>query len=188
MSSSCPQETNASPIGAALHTHAADLRRFVAGRVAPADVEDVLQTAAVRAMERAHTLKDPKRVRAWLYQIHRNVIVDFQRKAASFGRLLEAQPACDEVPPPPSDICSCSLALAKELNPSYASVLSLVDLDGASRREAATILGITVNNATVRLQRARKALREAMLVHCGVQSVGDCFDCRCVADGCAQAL
>ena len=96
-------------------------------------------------------------------------------------------PELPDAPGPVAEVderCDCSVAQAKSLSPNYASVLNLVDMRGASLTEAATALGITVNNATVRLHRARKALREAMLEHCGVQSARDCLDCRCVSDGC----
>jgi len=163
-----------------------ELRAFVATRVPQSDVDDVLQTAASRALERAESLRDPERARPWLFRLHRNVIVDTLRKRASVERLVDPGTAlpdvADERAEPAS--CACSLAQAKRIKPAYAAVLTLVDVGHASVGEAATALGISVNNATVRLHRARKALRTAMLEHCGVQRPGDCIDCRCAADGC----
>ncbi|MEL6347697.1 MAG: sigma factor-like helix-turn-helix DNA-binding protein [Myxococcota bacterium] len=72
-------------------------------------------------------------------------------------------------------------------SPTYASVLALIDADGASLVETAQQLGISVNTAAVRLHRAREALRRAMREHCGVQNARDCLECRCVFDGCCVA-
>ena len=174
-------------IAQALEAHAPALRRFVGARVPAADVEDVLQSAAMRAVERCETLKDPERVLPWLYRLHRNVIADALRKRASGERLLAAQ--ASELAPSGGEsaadaTCNCGVVQAQRLRPAYAEVLALVDAGEATLPEAAKVLGVSTNNATVRLHRARKALREAMLHHCGVQSARDCMDCRCVLDGC----
>ncbi len=174
----------------ALFTHAGALRGFVQARVPTGDVDDVLQLAALRAVERSGSLDDPERVLAWLYTIHRNIISDVLRKGARSARWLDptTEPPDAAAPLAEADVrCDCSVTQARGLSPNYASVLTLVDLRGVSLVEAASSLGITVNNATVRLHRARKALREAMLDHCGVQSARDCLDCRCVAEGCCAS-
>lgn len=173
----------------ALSTRSRDFRRFVRARVPASEVDDVLQVAALRAVERCGSLQDPQRVLSWLYRLHRNVITDSLRKRASTERWHDAAAelpdlAAPSAHPEHSDVCDCSLAQAQRLNPKHASVLTLVDVHGATLSEAAKSLGITVNNATVRLHRARKALRKAMLEHCGVQSFLDCGGCRCTDDGC----
>ena len=173
-------------IASVLCEHAGQFRSFVAARLPSADVDDVLQTAAVRAVERAASLKNPERVLPWLYRVHRNVIADTLRNRASRERALNEMDATPEVGAL-EELCGCSLAQARLLQPSYASVLALVDAGDATIADAAAHLGISVNNASVRLHRARKALRKAMLGHCGVESMRDCLDCRCVKDGCCTA-
>ena len=88
-------------VAAALRAHRGALRRYVASRVPPGDVEDVLQIAALRAIERARDLKDAARVKPWLYRIHANIVVDLGRKKAAQRRLLEAlarEPAPEPAP------------------------------------------------------------------------------------------
>ena len=85
------------------------------------------------------------------------------------------------------ETCRCSLAQAQRLPDSYASILDLVDAQGLSLVETAARLGITRNNAAVRLHRARKALRDAMKAHCGVTNPQACAACRCVNDACCAA-
>jgi RNA polymerase sigma-70 factor (ECF subfamily) len=133
-------------------------------------------------------LNEPERVLPWLYRLHRHAIADALRNRAGRERLVDSNTAAPDVPArEPSDVCRCGLAQAKRLNPAYAEVLTLVDAGDATLTEAAAALGISVNNATVRLHRARKALREAMLEHCGVQNYRDCVDCPCASEGCCAA-
>ncbi|MEM7435893.1 MAG: sigma-70 family RNA polymerase sigma factor [Myxococcota bacterium] len=172
-------------VATALGAHRTRLEAFIRARVPSSDVDDVLQLAAVRAIEGAGTLNDPKRMLSWLYGVHRNTATDVLRKRARHERLLESVSAAPEAPPEePESGCDCSVSQARNIHPNYAEVLSLVDIHGATLAEAAEALGISANNVGVRLHRARKALRESMLEHCGVESLRDCADCRCIEEGC----
>lgn len=181
--------SSAELVGDVLVAQERELRAFVRARVPLADVDDVLQTAAIRAVERAASLEQPERVVAWLYRLHRNVITDALRKRGSRERREQLSADTPEVvvEPPQEEQCACSLVLARRMSPAYATILSLVDVGGASISEAAQTLAISANNATVRLHRARKALRQAMLEHCGVDNPSDCANCRCVYEGCCVA-
>jgi len=169
----------------------AALRRFLRARLPGDEVDDAFQGAAMRALAGAESLEDRDRVMPWLYRVFRNAAIDLTRRRARQDRLFEvATPATDDAPDPASleatDPCGCSVSQSKDLSANYAAVLRLVDVKGLQLREAARELGISVNNATVRLHRARKALKKQMLAHCGVGSLEDCLECRCVYDGCCE--
>lgn len=175
----------------ALAQHRAALDAFVRARVPVAEADDVLQVAAMRAVEAHASLEDPGRVLAWLYRIHRNVITDASRKRQSLARLaerVERETIHDAATHWPVQVggetCRCSAAQAQFVGESYAEILNLVDLGELTVLEASKVLGISPNNAAVRLHRARKALRKRMLEHCGVTSIRECADCRCVHEGC----
>lgn len=184
-----PAELKAEVIAETLGAHARTFRRFVSGRVPAGDVEDVLQSAAMRAVEGSASLSDPERALPWLYRIHRNAIADALRKRRKGEPLVEAAATqvVDAATVVGEAACDCGLVQAQRLRPAYAEVLALVDAGDATLSEAAQVLGVSINNATVRLHRARKALRDAMRRHCGVQSARDCVDCRCILDGCCVA-
>ena len=157
-------------------------------------MEDVLQQAALRAVERAETLREPDRVDAWLFRIHRNAIADALRHRASERTVIDGSAEVPErgsshaqTDPLGEDPCRCSVSIAKRLRASYASILTLVDSDGLKVGEAARRLDLTANNAAVRLHRARRALKNEMLEHCGVSSSTDCAECRCVYQACCAA-
>ena len=171
-----------------LRERRAEFEAFVRARVAPQEVDDVLQVAALRAIERADMVDDPEKVVAWLYRIHRNLIIDTYRRRETERKYVDGGgevPEHSEVTLDES--CRCSVSQAQRLPESYASILSLVDTRGLPLSDAARTLEITRNNAAVRLHRARKALRAAMLEHCGVTDVRDCAGCRCVDDACCAA-
>ena len=89
-------------------------------RAASADVDDILQMAAVRAVERAASLDDPTRVRTWLFAIHRNLITDTLRQQSRRERLQDAMAAEEvEAVPVVADHCDCSVIQAQQLRPAY---------------------------------------------------------------------
>lgn len=171
-------------VAESLELHAEGLRRFVARRVPASAVDDVLQSAALRALGAAESLRQSERVLAWLFQIHRRTIADLFRVQFRDGAIREGLQVDLEPSSTPHELCDCSVVQASRLPKNQAEVIQLIDGGENTLEEAAEILGITKNNAAVRLHRARKALREAMLSHCGVTNAKECVDCRCVSDGC----
>lgn len=169
----------------ALREYQTELKRFVASRAPYSDVDDILQIAAMHSVEKADSLKDCRRVLPWLFQIHRHAAIDYVRRTESEQRKLaelEVEPAPEESKA--ASMCGCSIEQASQLNARYSTILDMVDLRGASLKEAARKLGVTANTATVRLHRARKALKQRLLNHCGVSTMRECVDCRCTSDGC----
>ncbi|MCK6548331.1 RNA polymerase sigma factor [Myxococcota bacterium] len=177
-----------SPAVSAIHRAvAAERERLLAlvrkkgrGRVDP---EEVLHAALGRAIERADQIRDPSRAGAWLGRIVQNVLLDTlrQRQVPMLSiDALELAPIEDD----DTVDCWCVLVQADQLKPEYAGLLRRVVVDGAAVTEAAAELGITANNAMVRLHRARKALRARLAEHCGTTTARSCRDCGCEARGC----
>lgn len=77
-------------------------------------------------------------------------------------------------------VCTCLYTLLPTLHPAYADLLWRVDLLGEPRRQVATDLGLTVNNVTVRLYRARQALKQALLLSCQTCPEHGFVQCECV--------
>jgi RNA polymerase sigma-70 factor (ECF subfamily) len=166
-----------------IETLAAERERylaFVRHRVrSGADAEDLLQKALVRAMERADQLNDPSRASAWFYRILRNTIADHHAEWARQNAKLHVLAAdVEEAEPEDVAMCACSLGLMGDMRQDYRDVIQRVDVDGESIDDVSKTLGITTNNATVRLHRARQALKTAVVDHCGTTSVAPC-DCDC---------
>jgi DNA-directed RNA polymerase specialized sigma24 family protein len=146
------------------------------------DAEDVLQKAVTRALERSKQLRDSSRAEAWVARIVRTVLIDELRKRREVAVPIDA---ADVLSTDPDGIdCWCVLAQAERLKPEYATILRRVIVDGVPVTQLASELGLTANNAMVRLHRARAALRARMAEHCGTTSARSCSDCGCEERGC----
>jgi RNA polymerase sigma factor (sigma-70 family) len=148
--------------------------------------EEVLQSAFVRAIERGGVLRETESAVAWFYRLLRNALVDQYRHTGSEARALEveAREAAGTVEPELRDaVCACMNQLLPTLKPEYAEIVRRVDLEETPVADVATALSITTNNATVRLHRARRALKERLERSCGTCATHGCLDCTCGTPG-----
>jgi RNA polymerase sigma factor (sigma-70 family) len=157
------------------------LERRVGSR---AVAEDILQDALVRGLTRAGQLRDRESVIAWFYRALRNALIDHWRRRNSERRIFddaaqgdEAEPSVD--PELMNTVCECATALLGTLKPEYAEALRRVELDGLGVTDFARETKVTPNNASVRLFRAREALRRQVERTCGTCATHGCLDCTC---------
>lgn len=151
-------------------------------------VEDLLQHSLVKAVERGHELHNHDSAVSWFYRILRNAVVDYYRSHASDRRKVEGlldelvtsgedkMPGLDEVRP---TLCACLAPLVTQLRPAYAELIRRIDLEGESPAAVARELKVTSNNLTVRLHRARQALRATLEQTCGICTKHGCLNCTC---------
>lgn len=163
-----------------------DFLAFLESRVRDRAVaEDLLQAAFVKALERGGAIRDAESAVAWFYRLLRNALTDHWRRAGRETRALEHEARETEADAAPADaelhatVCECFRTLLPTLRPAYAELLRRVDLEGESVSAVAGELGITANNAMVRLHRARKALHEQLVTSCGTCATHGCLDCEC---------
>ncbi|MFO0612104.1 MAG: sigma-70 family RNA polymerase sigma factor [Polyangiaceae bacterium] len=148
----------------------ARLRPFIARRVAPADVDDVLQDVFVRLQRSLPDLRDDDRFGPWVFQLARHAIVDHLRTRA---RHPIARGDAPEEPAPEADgdgDVASQLALyigpfVGMLEEPYRTALTLTELEGRTQKEAAELLGISLSGMKSRVQRGRERLR-ALLEQC----------------------
>lgn len=179
-------EASQEPSGSVLETLLASRSRFLAflaRRVGSLETaEDILQTAFVKAVERGALIRDDERVEAWFYRLLRNAVVDHYRRRATEARKLEglAQELETEVDTSLEQaVCECVKDVLITLKPSYAEIVQRVDLAEGHLAEVAHQAGITINNATNRLRRARVALRRRLIEACGACTEHGCLSCAC---------
>jgi len=152
---------------------------FLRRRVGP-DAEDVYQQSLVRTLEQADTIRAPSRVRAWFWRVLRNAVADHHAARVARNARHAALAACnEETSHEARAACACALGLLSQLPPTYAEILRRVDLEDERVTDVARTLGIRAENATVRLHRARKALREKLAACCQRTSMRACFSCDC---------
>jgi RNA polymerase sigma factor (sigma-70 family) len=160
-----------------------DFLAFVQKRVgSTALAEEILQDAFVRSIDKLDTIRDT--AVGWFYRVLRNAIIDhFRRNAAAERRnealVREVALAGEQDEELHRVVCKCVAQLAGTLKPDYASALQRVEVDGISVKDYADEVGISSNNAGVRIFRAREALRKEVARSCGTCATHGCLDCTC---------
>jgi RNA polymerase sigma-70 factor (ECF subfamily) len=159
---------------------------FLERRVGSREVaEDILHDSFLRGLRRAETISEVESVIAWFYRVLRNAVIDHHRNRGAQKRAHDRVLATAETAEAPFDdelmreVCGCIESLMDTLKPSYAEVLRRIELDGVTVQTFAREEGITPNNASVRLHRAREALRHQVIRTCGTCGVHGCVDCAC---------
>jgi len=172
-----PRET----VRALVDNHRAFLS-FVEKRVGNrALAEEILQEAFIKSLDKADTIEES--AIGWFYRVLRNAIVDHYRRQAITTKRLEAlaaepEPVVDEAELR-ATVCKCVAELAETLKPEYATALRRIEIDGISVKDYADEVGISSNNAGVRVFRAREALRKQVARSCGTCAEHGCLDCHC---------
>ncbi len=149
-----------------------------------AQAEDLLQAALLRGLEPWTSLPAADRLVPWFYRVLKNALVDQARRTSAAGRALDRyanEPSEVDAEDGARRVCRCTSDVLAQLKPEYAGLIERVDVGGLSIEAAAREIGITSNNAHVRLHRARRALRERLEAFCGHCATGEgrCRDCYC---------
>lgn len=156
---------------------------FARGRSGePELAADAVQESLLKALKSSGQIRDQENVKAWFYRILRRTIIDLYRRRDVHERAVEKLQR--ELDSPPDDdeertVCACMERLIPGLKPEYSTLLRRLDLNGEEVAPVATSLGISTNNLTVRLHRARQQLRERLEETCRVCASHGCLDCTC---------
>lgn len=145
----------------------------VSGRVEL--VDDVAQQVWAQVFERLASLRDPERLRPWLYNIARNAAIDLGMAAERRRRGRISLDAGTTEPPAPerSSANPVSAAIEDEtrvhlldavqsLPALYREPFVLRHLEDWSYSQIGDVLGLSVETVETRLVRARRMLRETL--------------------------
>lgn len=147
--------------------------------------EDILQSAFVRSIEKANSLRDEGALIPWFYRMLRNAIIDHRRRHATVSKALAELASELETQEAGTDthhvVCECIKQLTETLKPEYADALERIEIEGMAVKDYAEAIGISSSNAGVRVFRARDALRKQVQKSCGTCATHGCIDCTCKA-------
>lgn len=160
------------------------LLAFLTRRVGSAELAaELLQDAFVKGVEKGETLRDDESALAWCYRLLRNAVIDRHRRRTTerdgLARLASELESATAAADLEQEVCTCMNELVPTLKPEYADILRRVDLGEGRLESVAAQLGITANNAGVRLHRARQALRQRLEEMCGMCAHHGCLNCTC---------
>src|SRR5574341_918986 len=156
------------------------LRAFIQKRVAnEAEVEDILQEVFLRMHRKLESLRDPRRLMSWLFQITRHAIIDHYRApirhrevSAGLASDLDSALSASALSSSSKDsgllrseLAGCLRPMIERLSNHYREAVVLVELEGLPQNAAAKRLGISVSGIKSRVQRGRRQLKQ-MLDEC----------------------
>lgn len=153
-------------------TYHKQLLSFIQKRVTDTSVaDDILQEVFIKIHTRIDSLQENKKIKAWLFQITRNTIIDYYRKANPLDDIpFELTDLEDENDPfALQDIQTCIVPMIKSLPEDYRDALFMTELNGLSQKEMAEKLQISYSAAKSRVQRARSLLKEALSKCCSFE-------------------
>jgi RNA polymerase sigma factor (sigma-70 family) len=135
----------------------------------PADAADAVQDAFVIAASRLDGLRDPSRLRPWLYAVARNEALRILRSRKGTSALGEAPDVTDgsgdaAAESERADLRALLEAAAAGLNPGEREVIELQLRQGLDTPEVATVLGVSRNQARALISRAREQLETCLAV------------------------
>jgi RNA polymerase sigma-70 factor (ECF subfamily) len=131
--------------------------------------EELAQEAFLKTWQYLANGHEVENLRAFLYRVANNLIIDHSRKKKEerLDNLLETSPDIEPTEDARGELEAAELAEEAKaamagLRPEEREILTLRYIDELDLKEIAEVLDITVNNVSVRLNRAMKALRKEL--------------------------
>jgi len=146
-----------------------------------ADADDLVQETYLRAYRAWHTFEPGSDARRWLFTICRNVFLRTREREArrvdtgGDDAVLETMAAVREASPFATqnadaifsriDLVPAIRKALGTLPDAFRSAVVLVDVEGQSYDEAATVLGVPIGTVRSRLFRGRRLLQQELLTY-----------------------
>ncbi|MFQ5549453.1 MAG: RNA polymerase sigma factor SigZ [Woeseia sp.] len=150
------------------------IKQFLNARLPhSADVDDLVQQVLIKTHEHISDVREPSKFRPWLYQVARNTLNDYYRRARPDASLP------DILLPPEDDVeayeeirqelAQCIRPFISQLPEKYRDAVQAADLDNVPQTELAARLGLSHSAAKSRVQRGRAMLRELYQKCCALE-------------------
>ncbi len=137
--------------------------------------EDIVQDTFLKAHKSLHTLKDPSKVKTWIFSISWNLCLTYFKKRKntpkSVSNHIEMEPGLVNIQHQveQNEMGDCVQEKIKLLQENLKIVLSLYDIEDFTHKDISEILNISVETSKTRLHRARKALKVILEKECSFQ-------------------
>ncbi len=162
-----------------------EIKKYLARFVDESVAEDLAQDTFIKVDNSIEDFRGESSQKTWIYRIATNTAKDFiksrywKEKSLISDQDLEKISDADNYHDSPEsthivdEMNECIKEFIHRLPYEYATVLVLCDLEGHPLKDAAEIVGISANNAKVRLHRARLKLRQEMDRGCRISLDSD---------------
>ena len=161
------QRGDAAALGAVYDRYGGAIHGFALARTgSAADAADVVPDTFVRAATRVHQLREPERLRAWLFAIARRRVYDLSgRRDVVSGRAYDDRPA-DDAPLETSlvrtEVHELVWAAAGSLNERDRELLELHLRDGLEGADLAAVVGLAPSHVHTLVNRLRERMAKAV--------------------------
>lgn len=147
-----------------------ELKGFLVGQLRDEQLaDDLLQDTFIKALAEGSRFCELDNVRAWLFRVTRNRLIDHHRRRKATIEVPDFLPAVTPEDEPVANLAQCLPRALSELAAEDSEAIRLCDLDGMSQKDYAERLGISLPGAKSRLQRARKRLKRHLNEACQVR-------------------
>ena len=149
------------------------ISRHVTQIVGAQDAEDVTQEVFAKVNRELSRFRGESQLFTWIYRIATNAALDWLRSPSFQQTVLIEAGAPDKAPSVEEHLVRmgtgpCIRYFVDRLPANYRTVLVLFELEGLKAREVAEILGVSLDNAKIRLHRARAQLKKELDTHCTI--------------------
>lgn len=149
--------------------HKQVLRNYIKKRVYDeALTDDILQEVIIKLYNSCSSAAGVKNLRAWLFTIAHNTIIDhFRKNKQSYQYLpgIADQSEAESF----HEAATLVIPLLSFLPEEYAEPLKLSDIDGLKQNDIASRLGLSLTATKSRIQRARQMLKNKFLICCELE-------------------
>ena len=158
-----------------------ELTAFVRARLYDKSLaSDILQEVAIKIYKKQNTLAELENVRAWLYRVTRNTLIDFYKKNDRTipEELYSLERIVDREENDTDALDSCLTYMSRTLSQSDNEILHLSVLEEYSLKEIATKLNLSLEGTKSKLKRAKKKLSSEFFECCSLDrdARGNIFD------------
>ena len=155
------------------------IHHYLSRMMGPEEAEDVVQEVFEKVNRSLDGFKGQSKLSTWIYRIATNTAIDRLRSAAH--KHSSKQAALEETAGTQAknawtgqtqtsidqkvirkEMSECVREYIDRLPPDYSTILILSEIEGFKNREIAEILQISLENAKVRLHRARASLKKEL--------------------------
>ncbi|WP_244901851.1 sigma-70 family RNA polymerase sigma factor [Croceivirga radicis] len=145
-----------------------ELYKFILGKIKDEQTsKDIHQEVFLKIQTKIHQLKHTSKLTSWVYQITRNTIIDYLRKAKNKNVLIDELdiPLTVEENFNYSNLTNCINQKIKELSADHKEAIILTSFKNFSQKELSEHLKLSYSGAKSRVQKAREVLKENILVY-----------------------
>lgn len=176
-----------------LYDYRNELYNYIRKKVNNAhDAEDILQDVFVKLYSKIDSVKNPDKLKAFMYQVANNTVIDYYRKKKDVPK----EPDCFEKPVEDEEgsgnlndeITCCLRKMIDELPKAQQEALLLHDIEGLRHKEISTAKDISVSASKMRVKRGKESLKQTLEDCCRfeVDKYGNIVDYELKKDKCTR--